>query len=268
LQNRSDSLWNFYKEHRNIENKIKRKFREQAIRKFAKESNNEARALWKVINTETGRITQEAKLPEFILENKTVTTNLDKLNELAKHFTKNAEIVPHFTKIINIFQQGIYPDALKTALITPLYKQKGERTNVRNYRPISILSTSTKIIEKLMADKITHYLDQNNLIMQQQHGYRKDHSTQSAITILTDDIKVASNNGKMTGAVFIDFEQAFDNVQHNILLQKMCKYGIRGKILQTLHSYFSNRKIVVCKGNDRSIDYNIIQGIPQGSSLS
>lgn len=179
------------------------------------------------------------------------------------------QITPHFTKVINsILENGEYPNSLKTALITPLYKQKGEKSNVRNYRPISVLSTSTKIIEKLISDKLTSRLEKHSIIMTQQHGYRRNRSTQSAILVLTDNIKYSSDNGRMTGAVFVDFEAAFDNIQHNVLLQKMFNYGIRGKVLQVFKSYFSNRHLIVQKGNERSQPFNMIQGTPQGSSLS
>ncbi len=104
--------------------------------------------------------------------------------------------------------------------------------------------------------------------MTQQHGYRKNRSTQSAILVLTDDIKCSTDNGKMTGAVFVDFEAAFDNVQYDVLLQKMFNYGIRGKVLQVFQSYFSNRNLIVRKGNDKSEPFNMTQGTPQGSSLS
>jgi len=179
------------------------------------------------------------------------------------------EIAPFLTVIINkILEEGEFPDALKIALITPLYKRKGERNNVKNYRPISVLPATAKLIEKLVYDKVMAFLEKHGKIMDQQHGYRESRSTQSAIIILTDAIKQSLDNGYITGAVFIDFVQAFDKVQHDILLRKLQKYGITGTALKWFQSYFSNRQLIVIKNGKKSKPYNLIQATPQGSSLS
>jgi len=179
------------------------------------------------------------------------------------------EITPIFTKLINeMFKKGEFPEALKTALIHPLYKQKGEKNLPKNYRPISILSAAAKIIEKIMYSRVSAHLEQTDNYMKEQHGYRKFRSTQSAVIMLTDAIKSAADNGLMTGVVFVDFEKAFDSLQYTTFLAKLKKCGVSGSVLNWFKSYFENRKIIVKKGETKSDPFNLTQGTPQGSALS
>lgn len=104
--------------------------------------------------------------------------------------------------------------------------------------------------------------------MEEQHGYRRDRSTQSAVTVLTDDITMAFEKKFITGCVYFDFVQAFDRVQYNQLLSKYYSYGIRGKLLMFFNSYFTNRNIEVKMGEESSDRYYMIHGTPQGSSVS
>ncbi len=163
---------------------------------------------------------------------------------------------------------GKYPDLLKVAHITPLYKKKGERCDVKSYRPSSVLPTTTKIIEAVLIKKLTHHFETNSILMKEQHGYRKARLTQSAITVLTDSIKKAADNKNLPGVVFVDYVQAFDCVQYDKLLEKYHKYGVRGKLLELLQSYFTNKQIIVCKDGQRSDPIWKTQGTPQGSSVS
>ncbi len=97
------------------------------------------------------------------------------------------QISPHFSKIINeMVAEGVMPTRMKIALVTPLYKNKGEKSNVKNYRPISILPTASKIVDKILYDQLIHFFEEHEIIMQQQNGYRANRSTQSAVTVLND----------------------------------------------------------------------------------
>lgn len=179
------------------------------------------------------------------------------------------EIAFHLALLINeMMKSGIFPDSLKIARIKPIYKKKGEKNLTKNYRPISILPTSTKIIDKIICDRFMKYFEDNNILMNEQHGYRKNRSTQSAVLILNDDIKEGSDRSKITGAVFFDFSQAFDKVQYSSLLKKFQHYGISNQLLKFLHSYYNNRKMVVNENGVNSDTYNMIQGTPQGSGAS
>jgi len=179
------------------------------------------------------------------------------------------EIAPILTKIINaMFKKGEFPDALKIALVHPLYKQKGEKCHVKNYRPISILTSAAKIIERVLYKHVSSHLENNDMFMAEQHGYRKNRSTQSAVLVLTDDIKTASDQKKLTGVVFVDFEQAFDRLQYDEFLCKLKACGVRGNVLKLFKSYFEDRKIIVKKGSQQSKPFYLKQGTPQGSALS
>lgn len=179
------------------------------------------------------------------------------------------EISPALATVIQaMLNTGYFPDQLKVAKIIPIYKQKGEKTLVNNYRPISILSSCAKIIEKIMYLHLNRYLEDNNIIMPEQHGYRRNHSTQSAVIILTDEIKKSIDQSEKVGAVFVDFQQAFDRVDHQALLLKLFNFGIRGPVLKWFQSYFTSRKIKVTKDGNLSETFNLISGCPQGSALS
>ncbi len=179
------------------------------------------------------------------------------------------EISPVLAIVIQaMMKEGYFPDQLKVAKIIPLYKQKGEKTLVNNYRPISILSSCAKIIEKIMYFQLNRYLEANKIIMPEQHGYRRNHSTQSAVILLTDEIKKSIGESEKVGTVFVDFQQAFDRLDHQTLLLKLFNFGIRGPVLKWFQSYFSSRRIQVMKDGQLSDTFNLISGCPQGSALS
>lgn len=178
-------------------------------------------------------------------------------------------IAPPLTYLINqMLKLGEFPDSLKTAIITPIYKKKGERSDVKCYRPISILPTTAKIIDSILYKHLITHFEDNDILMSEQHGYRKFRSTQSAVTILTDNIKSAIDKRKLTGAVYFDFVQAFDRVEYNKLLQKLYDYKIRGNLLKFMQSYFTNRQLIVKKNSVQSDPYYMQQGCAQGSSVS
>ena len=164
------------------------------------------------------------------------------------------------------FTTGIFPSALKTAKIIPIHK-KGNKLECGNYRPISILSNLDKILEKLMYNRIYSFLEENNLIYDLQFGFRKSYSTTLALLSLTENINHQVDNGKFGCGIFIDFQKAFDTVDHNILVNKLSYYGIRGKANDWFRSYLSGRKqFVSINGFDSDLK-DICCGVPQGSVL-
>lgn len=159
-----------------------------------------------------------------------------------------------------------YPDCLKTATISPIIKS-GETKDINNYRPISIISSVGKIIEKAIKIQLTDFLEKCNIIHKNQFGFRKDCSTQHAIFEFTQKIYNAFNNGNKSLAIFLDLAKAFDTVSHNILLEKLENYGIRGLALKLFKSYLTDRKHKV-KINNMVSDTKITQiGVPQGTVL-
>ena len=156
------------------------------------------------------------------------------------------KIIPHILTplrhICNIsLGQGIFPDEMTIARIIPLFKS-GDKQNVSNYRPISLLPQLSKILEKIFNNRLMNFLNSNNLLYLRQYGFRKNMSTSMAIMELVENITTAMDNGKFTIGVFIDLKKAFDTVDHSILVTKLDHYGIRGVAKQWLSSYLENRK--------------------------
>ena len=162
--------------------------------------------------------------------------------------------------------QGIFPDELKKAKIIPLYKSNDPML-FNNYRPISLLPLFSKILERIMYNRIIGFINKHKLLFKYQFGFRKDHSTYMALIILIDKITAALDNGDFTVAVLIDFRKAFDTVDHEILLHKLHHYGIRGIALEWMKSYLSNRQQQVSYNGANSSYKTINCGVPQGSIL-
>ena len=177
-------------------------------------------------------------------------------------------IVDPLTDIINLsFANGKYIDVLKISKVLPLYKDKGSSLDCSNYRPISLLSNINKIIEKLIHKRLYNFLSIHNCIYELQFGFRKNHSTTHALINLTEDIKNSLDNNIFTCGIFIDLQKAFDTVDHNILLNKLEHYGIRGKANEWFKSYLSNRKQYVSINGFTSNEAEMHHGVPQGSVL-
>ena len=176
-------------------------------------------------------------------------------------------IAPALEKIFNhSMKSGVYPDALKVAKVIPIFK-KGDQTSVNNYRPISVLSPINKIFEKILYTRLIKYIDKSKLLYKYQYGFRKNHSTEHALIELVDQIRLSMGQRQMTCGIFIDLSKAFDTVNHQILLDKLEHYGIRGHALELFKSYLSNRKQYVHIEKSKSQTRPISCGVPQGSVL-
>ena len=142
--------------------------------------------------------------------------------------------------------QRIFPEEIKISRITPIYKG-GEKENIVNYRPISVLVCFSKILERIMYKRLYLYLTENNynLLYNKQFCFRKGHSTDHAIVQLTDQIHEMFNKNIFTLGVFIDLSKAFDTVNHKILLKKLSDYGIKNKSLDWFTCSLSNGKQII-----------------------
>ena len=169
--------------------------------------------------------------------------------------------------VINLsFQNGEYPNLLKIVKVIPIHKG-GSTQDINNYRPISLLSVFDKIIEKIIHKRLYSFLESHNVLFQNQFGFRKNNSTANALIQITESIKKSIDNGNYGCGIFIDLRKAFDTVNHNILLEKLEHYGIRGNLLNWFQSYLNNRKqFVSINGNSSSL-LDIKCGVPQGSVL-
>ena len=159
---------------------------------------------------------------------------------------------------------GIFPNQLKVAKVLPLYKS-GDTNNVSNYRPNSILPIFSKLFEKLLYSRLKNFFDINHVINNDQYGFRAQHSTfHSAVS----SISQALNSKNKCLGIFIDFQKAFDTVNHHILLEKLDHYGIRGRALCLLNDYVTNRTQYVYDSPDIfSETLPNVNRVPQGSVL-
>lgn len=159
-----------------------------------------------------------------------------------------------------------FPDRLKIAKVTPIHKAQS-KSLVSNYRPISILPVFSKIFEKVLHTKISNFMNKNKLLNEQQYGFRKNHSTELALTDILDDITNAFENRQIAIGIFLDLTKAFDLISHSILLDKMYYYGFRGPCLEIIKNYLTNRNQYVDIKGQRSKLLPISIGVPQGSVL-
>ena len=129
------------------------------------------------------------------------------------------------------FTTGIVPQAIKIAKVVPIYK-KGERDDVTNYRPISILPYFSKFYEKLMYNRLYNFVEKSGIIFNTQHGFQPGHSPFMSLLGMQDKISNAIENNEYSVGIFFDLAKAFDTVNHKILLKKLENYGIRGEQLK------------------------------------
>ena len=159
-----------------------------------------------------------------------------------------------------------FPDIWKQAKITPVYK-KGSFSDVSNYRPISLLSIPCKLLENQICSIIDSHLQACNLLSEHQWGFRKGLSTEDLLLTMTEKWKLAMDKGQIVGAIFIDFQKAFDTVSHEILSLKLNAVGISGPLHQWLMNYLFDRYQYTEIYNKRSALLPIKFRVPQGSLL-
>ena len=164
------------------------------------------------------------------------------------------------------FEQGIFPESLKLAQVVPIHKD-GSKTDVANYRPISLLGSFSKIYEKIMHKRLISFLEKNSSLHELQYGFREGRSCEHALLTAQNSLLSSLNNNTISLLLLIDFSKAFDMVDHDILLHKLCHYGIRGKTFDWLKSYLNNRKQYVSISNKKSSLQHVKYGVPQGSIL-
>ena len=138
------------------------------------------------------------------------------------------------------FITGVFLSVLKTAKVVPVFK-KDSKLNYSNYLPISLLSNIEKILGKLMYKRLYTFLDYNNIIYDLEFGFRQQYSTSHALINITENIRKALYDRSIGCGVFVDLQKAFDTVDHQILLAKVNRFGIRGATNDWLKSYLSNR---------------------------
>lgn len=173
--------------------------------------------------------------------------------------------------ICNLFNssilEGTFPQILKIAEVIPIHKS-GAKSNLNNHRPISLLTILSKIFEKLMCSRLKSHLYFNNIINDNQFGFRVNNSTSDAIVQFLDECYNSINSKNHILAVFLDLSKAFDTIDHNILKFKLYHTGIRGTLLDWFCSYLTSRKQRVTFNSAKSDYKTLSSGVPQGSVLA
>ena len=163
-------------------------------------------------------------------------------------------------------RESLFPTSEKCGKITPVFKS-GDSAILDNYRPITVVPALSKIIEKIVYNQLSQYLESNGLLCPRQFGLRHGRSTQHAVTLLSKEVRQNIDKGLCTGAVYIDFRKAFDTVCHATLLEKLPTYGIDNAEFQWIGDYLFNRKQKVIFNNTSSCEEQVTCGVPQGSIL-
>ena len=136
---------------------------------------------------------------------------------------------------------GIVPDELRAAKVVPIYKKENPFI-FGNYRPVSVLPCSSKILERIVYNRSYDFLSKNELLYKKQHGFRTNHSTYMAVVDIINDISKAIDYDMNTVGIFMDLSKAFDTIDHNILLAELYHYGFRGVSQKWFENYLTSRQ--------------------------
>ena len=161
---------------------------------------------------------------------------------------------------------GLIPEDLLTQTIIPIFK-KENKSLASNYRPISLTSHFIKIFERVLRDKLVHHLESNNLIIPQQHGFRRYRSTLTQLIHHFDIILQILESSKNVDIIYLDLSKAFDKVNHQILLNKLEQMKITGKVLNWITTFLTNRSQIVVVNGHKSSPTKVASGVPQGTVL-
>ena len=184
--------------------------------------------------------------------------------KIAKECPKFCEIL---SNVVNSsFNEGIFPTSMKTAKVVPIHKG-GSKLDVKNYRPISLLCTFSKIYEKLMHRRVLEFLERHSSLFEGQYGFRPGHSCEHALLDATNSIRHSLSRKEVSLLLLLDFSKAFDVISHDILLDKLYHYGIRGLAHEWFKSYLSSRNQFVSIDNINSSLKSMKHGVPQGSIM-
>ena len=199
------------------------------------------------------------------MENKS-SSGYDCISNKMLKYIRN-EISKPLTLIINqMIESGVFPSGLKTSKIIPLHK-KGDINEKNNYRPISLLPTMSKIFERIIYKQLYAYFDNNNIMSEQQYGFRTKHSTELAAVKLVDYIKHEIDEQHTPVNIYIDLSKAFDTLNYDILLHKLHYYGVTGISYDLISSYLTDRRQYVKFNAFESEHIDVKSGVPQGSIL-
>lgn len=176
-------------------------------------------------------------------------------------------IAKTLTQLVNLsYKKATFPTCLKKAIVKAVHK-KDCIEEPSNYRPLSILSTVSKIFERSATDQLTNYLEENNLLNETQHAYRKGHSTQTCLSEVVNYIYRENDNGNLVGIASLDLSKAFDSISHSHLIEKLSNFGLGSNSLNWCRTYLKDRKQQTKFKKFISTEETVTSGVPQGSIL-
>lgn len=161
-----------------------------------------------------------------------------------------------------------FPKIWKNSKIIPIKKPNKPDNCPLSYRPISLLSSLSKILEKVIKEKLTEFIDAENILPAQQFGFRKEHNTVQPLTRIRKLVNSNFNSGKSTGMILLDIKSAFDSVWHDGLIYKMIRFNFPVELIKIIQSFLSERSFKVYIGSKTSSQTEVPAGCPQGSCLS
>ena len=180
-------------------------------------------------------------------------------------------IIKPLYKLVNrSLRNGTVPDSFKIAQIIPIYKGRdaGSQYEYTNYRPISLLQSLSKVLEKLVDSQLRRYLKYQDVLFNKQFGFRGRRGCDQALLLFTDFAKKHISRGNKVLTAFLDLKKAFDTVDHEILLQKLMMYGVGGVANDWFRSYLRDRKQLVKIPSGEKSGFKVVNlGVPQGSVL-
>ena len=177
------------------------------------------------------------------------------------------ELTPSITHIVNLsITRNNFPSLWKTSKVIPLFK-KEDATLPKNYRPVSLLPILSKILERAVYNQLVKYLEENRILHPSHHGFRKNHSTTTALLEMYSSWVEAVEQDKITAVIMLDMSAAFDLVDKDILVRKLEIYGLEESSARWMDSYLSDRKQQVYLDGELSETLDVSIGVPQGSIL-
>ena len=198
--------------------------------------------------------------------NEKIATGPDKIPIII--LKRNCKIAAEIMKII--FQRsldtGVVPSDWKTANVVPIFK-KGDRSKPANYRPVSLTSVVSKMLEHIVVSNVMKHLDSNNILNENQHGFRQKRSCESQLLLTTDDIAKHLDGSEQVDMAILDFSKAFDKVSHQRLSSKLDFYGIRDDTKRWIDYFLSGRSQKVVVQDSSSNTSSVTSGVPQGTVL-
>ena len=195
-------------------------------------------------------------------------TGLDPISyHMIRHFTESMNMV--LLKFYQAcWQSGQIPAAWKEALVVAIPKKGKPRNLPTSYRPIALTPHLGKLYERLIKDRLEHFLEKHSILPKCQAGFRKGRSCMEQVVRLVEHVKKSRAIRRTTMATFFDIKRAFDTVWHGKLLDKLARLGISGRLYEFIRAFLDGRRMAVRVGTATSDTYPVDMGVPQGSVIA